>query len=73
MVSMDQQFIKEQLKKQYADQLVRHNNLSINTVEGWNDLARVTNSRHLINMGIAPTEVNLLKFEEEINAYLFAK
>lgn len=57
-----------ELKEKYAHQLQRSNNLSINTLEGWNDSVRVAYSKNLIDQGIEPTEENLQKYQEEIEA-----
>ncbi|OPX90273.1 MAG: hypothetical protein A4E53_01159 [Pelotomaculum sp. PtaB.Bin104] len=61
-------FIKNRLRKKYAAQLVRNKELSIHTSEGWNDLARVNHSKHLIDQCIEPTEETLQKYQEEVNA-----
>lgn len=59
--------IKNQLRKKYAGQLKRNYELSINTVDGWNDSVRVGHSKILIDQGIEPTVENLQKFQEEVN------
>ena len=66
--SFNQRRIKNQLRKKYANQLKRNYELNINTAEGWNDSVRVQHSRNLINQGIEPTEENLQKFQEEVEA-----
>lgn len=59
---------KWHLRRKYANQLKRNYELSINTLEGWNDSGRVAHSRNLIERGIEPTEENLQKYQDEVNA-----
>lgn len=61
---------KNRLLKKYANQLKRNYELNINTAEGWNDFVRVGHSRNLINEGIEPTEENLQKYQEGVNAWV---
>jgi len=68
--SFKQWCIKNQLRKKYANKLKRNYDLNINTVEGWCDSGRVSHSRILINGGIEPTEENLQKFQEEVEAHV---
>ena len=60
--------IQQDLEKKCANQLQRTNDLSINTLEGHLDHARVVNSHYLIRQGIEPTVENLQKLQEDLRA-----
>lgn len=68
--SFNRRRIRNQFRKKYASQLKRNYELSIHTAEGWCDLVRAGHSKHLIDQCIEPTEENLQKYQEEIEAQI---
>lgn len=65
MEALELQVLQAQWREKYLHRL---NDLPRHTLEGANDIARVRNSRYLIENGIEPTEENLKKLQEEIKA-----